>query len=176
MYNVVLEQIHKFLGNIMRIFNIFQTYVDKNDPWTGIISAVAFEICSTTNRQKCHSTGQLIFGRDMIPLIKHTVDWELIHQKKQIQINKDNIYKNRHIIDHEYKVGDNVMLINLSAYKYGTPYKGPFVITQCFTNVTINLQCVAVNNWYNIHRIKPYKSDTKVECFSSKNMSYDVNI
>ena len=36
----------------MRTFNISQTYVDENDPWTGIFAAAEFEICSTTNRQK----------------------------------------------------------------------------------------------------------------------------
>ena len=32
------------------------------------------------------------------------------------------------------------MLTNHTAYKYETPYKGPFVITQCFTNGTVHLQ------------------------------------
>ena len=40
----------------MQTFNITQTYVDKDDPWTGILAAAAFEIHSTTNRLKgyCH--------------------------------------------------------------------------------------------------------------------------
>ena len=37
------------------------------------------------------------------------------------------------------KVGDNVMLTNHTEYKYETPYRGPFVITQCFTNGMVNL-------------------------------------
>ena len=75
-YNAILEQIHQVLGNLVRNFNIKQTYVDENDLWTGILAASAFEIFSTTNRQKCYSPGQLIFGCDMIFLIKHSVDWE----------------------------------------------------------------------------------------------------
>ena len=97
----------------MQNFNIStQTYVDKNDPWLGILATAEFSIISTTNRQKLYSPGKLIFGRDMILPIKHMVDWELIHQKKQAQINKYNIYKNRHRVDYDYKVGDNVMLTN----------------------------------------------------------------
>ena len=53
---------------------------------------------------------------------------------------------------------------------------GPFVITHCFTNVSVNLQCGTVQIKYNIRHINPYKSDTKVENFSSKNMYGDVNI
>ena len=53
---------------------------------------------------------------------------------------------------------------------------GPFVITHCFTNVPVKLQFSATQITYNISRIKPYKSDTKVEDYSSKNMSNDVII
>ena len=70
MSNVILECIHQVLENLVQKFNIQQTYVDKYDPWTGILDAAAFVICSTTSRQKCYSPGQLLFGRDMILLIK----------------------------------------------------------------------------------------------------------
>ena len=50
------------------------------------------------------------------------------------------------------------------------------MITQYFTNVTVNLQCGVIQIKYNIRHIKPYKSDTNVEDISSKNMSDDVKI
>ena len=53
---------------------------------------------------------------------------------------------------------------------------GPFVITKYFSNGMANLQCGAIKIKYNICRINPYKSDTKVEDISSKNMSDDVSI
>ena len=70
----------------------------------------------------------MLFGRDMIILIKHKVDWGLIRQKKQTIINKYNIRKNIKLVYQDYKVGDKFMLNNHAAYKYETPYKGPFVI------------------------------------------------
>ena len=85
MFNAVLESIHQVLGNLVRTFNIStQTYVYENYPLKGILAESAFAIFSTTNGKKGYSTGQLIFGRDMILPIKHTVDWELINQRKQI--------------------------------------------------------------------------------------------
>ena len=36
------------------------------------------------------------------------------------------------------------MLGNHAAYKYETPYKGQFVITQCCTNGMVALQCGAM--------------------------------
>ena len=56
------------------------------------------------------------------------------------------------------------------------PYTGPFVITRCWTNDTVLLQIGATEIRYNILRIKPYKSDTQVEDFSSKNMLDGVSI
>ena len=113
MPNAVLERIHQVLGNLVRTFKIStQTYVDEDEPWTGILAASAFAIFSTTNIPKGYSPGQLIFDRDMILPIKHRVDWELLHQQKQTQINRDNTWENKHRVDCGYKVGDKVMLIN----------------------------------------------------------------
>ena len=51
-----------------------------------------------------------MFGSDMILLIKQSVDWELIRQKKQTQINRDNARENKHRVEYDYKVRDKVML------------------------------------------------------------------
>ena len=115
MSNSVLEHIHQVLGLLVRTFNIYQTYPDKNDPWTVILTAAVFEICSTTDRKKGYSLGQLLFDCGMILLIKNKVDWELICQRKPAKINKDYIRENRHIFDHDYKVRDNVMLTKHTA-------------------------------------------------------------
>ena len=155
MFNAILERIYQVLENLLRTFNIQHTYVDKNDLWTGILDAVAFVICSTTNRQRGYSPGQLIFGRDIIIQIKHRVDWELIRQRKQIQINRDKALDNKHRFDYDYKVGDKIMLTNHTTYKYETPYKVPFVTTQCFTKGTVTLKYGATEIRNHIRRIMP---------------------
>ena len=99
----------------------------------------------------------------MIILIKKLVDWELICQQNQTKINKDNIRENNKRVDHNYKSGDTVMLDDNCAHRYETPYKGPFVIKQCWTNDMVTLQCGAINIRYNIHRIESYTSTTNVE-------------
>ena len=115
MSNTILEQIHQVLGNLVRNFNVQQTYFDKNDPWTEILAAAAFLISSTTSMQKFYSLGQLIFGRDMILQIKYMVDWDLIRQQKQTQINIDNALKNKHRVDYDYKVRNKFKLTNHTA-------------------------------------------------------------
>ena len=112
----------------------------------------------------------------MILLVKYTVDWELIFQKNQTQINKDNIRKNRKRVDHNYKVGDKVMLDNHATYKYETPYNGPFLITWCCTNGTFTIKYGLIQIRHNIRQIKPYKYDTTVEDINTVNMCDDVSI
>ena len=55
------------------------------------------------------------------------------------------------------------MLANNMAFKYYTPYKVPFDITQCWINGVVSLQYGAVKIRYNVHSIKPYTSDTNLE-------------
>ena len=129
MSNALLKRINQVLGNLVRTFNISQTYVDENDLWMGILATAAFAISSTTNTQKWYSLGQLVFGHDAILPIKNKMDWKLIHQQKQGHIIKDNIHKNKHSVDYNYKVGGNFMLTKQTEYKYKTPYMGPFGIT-----------------------------------------------
>ena len=55
------------------------------------------------------------------------------------------------------------MHTNKAAYKYETLYNGPFVITQCWTNCMVTLQCGPIQIRHNIRWIKPYKSGTNAE-------------
>ena len=48
----------------------------------------------------------------MILPIKHNADRELTRHQKQTKINKDNIRKNRKLVEHDYRDGDKVMLNN----------------------------------------------------------------
>ena len=74
MSNTILEQIHQVLGDLVLTCNITQNYVEKYNPWLGILSAAAISISLTTNRLKGYSPVQLVFVCDMIILIKHMVD------------------------------------------------------------------------------------------------------
>ena len=131
----------------------------------GILAAAEFAVISTTNGKKVYTLAQFALGRDMNIPIKHMVDWELIRQKNQIKTNKGNIRKNRHRVDHAYKVGDNVIQLN-------TLHSNMKRHTQAYCDKTLfyqwngYLQNGTTQITYNIHRIKPYNYDTKVEDYS----------
>ena len=40
--NVILERIHQVIGTLGQTCNIKETYVDKYDPWLGILAADTF--------------------------------------------------------------------------------------------------------------------------------------
>ena len=79
----MLERIHQVLGNLVQTFNIIETNVNEDNPWSGILDAEVFAILSTTNKLKVYSPWQLVFGHYMIISMKHKVYWELIRQQKQ---------------------------------------------------------------------------------------------
>ena len=91
--NAIIEIIHKGLGNLVRTYNIQETYVDAAEPWTMILSASAFVVLSTYHTTKGNSTGQLVFGPDMIPPIYHVAYWIYTQKSKQAQIKICNPLK-----------------------------------------------------------------------------------
>ena len=46
-YNTILEWIHSVIGTLIWTYNIEDTYIDKDDPWSGISEAKAFSVHST---------------------------------------------------------------------------------------------------------------------------------
>ena len=79
---------------------------------------------------KGYTTVQLVFVRDMNLPIKNQLDWGLVCQRNQMQINRDKIGKNNIRVDHNYKVIDKVMLTNNAEYKYEIKYNETFLMMQ----------------------------------------------
>lgn len=98
------------IHNIIRSFELQDTYLDEDDLWKGILSARAFAAHSTYCATLHKSPGQLVFGRNMIFNIEHIVNWEYICASKQKIIQKNNKIENSGRIPHDYSVGDKVML------------------------------------------------------------------
>ena len=57
MYNEILEQIRQVLGNLVWMCNVTQTYVEEDDPRSGILAAASFSILLTKNSLKGYSPG-----------------------------------------------------------------------------------------------------------------------
>ena len=78
--NAIWEWIQPVIGNLVLTYNIIETYIYEDYPWSSILVTTAFAIFSTENSLKGYIPGQLVFCFDIILLTKHTVNWVLILQ------------------------------------------------------------------------------------------------
>ena len=154
--NAILERIHQTIGNMIRTFEMQNQEIDESDPWSGILSAVAWAVRSTYHTTLKSTPGQLVFGRDMIWDIAHVADWQYIKQRKQLLINKNNTNENKKRIDYDYAVGESIMKIKAGTLKMEQPREGPFPILRVHSNGTITIQKGPIEERLNVRQVLPY--------------------
>ena len=155
--NAILERVHATLGNMIKTFEVQDRDMDEEEPWIGILSAVAWAIRSTYHTTTQATPGQLVFGRDMIWNLPHIADWRYIQQRKQDMINKNNERENSKRIEHDYAVGDKILKRISNTYKLERSKEGPYEIVRVHTNGTVTIQNGAMTEQLNICQIDPYQ-------------------
>ena len=94
----------------------------------------------------------------MLLPIQLRTDWARIRQRKQDIINANNKKENAKRIEHEYRVGEKVLLEKPGLIsKLSAPRTGPYRITETYANGTVRIQRGIVNERVNIRRLTPYK-------------------
>ena len=58
----ILERIHQVVPNLVLKFNLKNNYLDEDDPWSGILAATSFVVCSTYHTTLQATSGQLLFS------------------------------------------------------------------------------------------------------------------
>ena len=155
--NAILERVHQVLGDMLHTKNLQSYDFDDIDPWGELLASVAWAIRSTHHTTLQASPAQLVFSRDMMLNIKFIADWEAIRLRKQKQVNKDTEKENSLRVDHDYAVGDNVLITNKDIdRKLNCPTKGPYEIIQVYTNGTVHVKKGVVTERINIRRCTPY--------------------
>ncbi len=154
--NDIVERIPQVLGNMIRSFELEDNCLDEEDPWKGLLTAAAFAVRSTVHATLKKTPGQLVFGRDMIFNMQHEADWEVIKQRKQELINKNNARENSKRIPHTHRVGDKVLLRRGTENKMEATWAGPYEVLQVNDNGTVKMTVKAVTDTFNIRRIKPF--------------------
>ncbi len=94
---------------------------------------------------------------------KVLIDWECIKALRVRFVEENNTKENKQRLEHEYKIGDKVLLVfkpyerrnrgKISPLMYT---RGPFVITEVMANGTVKIQCGAYVDVVSIRRITPY--------------------
>ena len=154
--NAIVERIHQVVGNMIRTHKV--QHSTEENPWAGVLAAVAYAVRSTYHTTLQATPGQLVFGRDMIFNVQHEANLEHIHSRKQARIASNNQRENAKRIEHDWKVGDKALLENdkSNPRKYEQPRDGPFIVRQVHCNGTVTIQRGPVLDRLNIRRVKPY--------------------
>ena len=133
--NAIIEQFHQNIGNIIRTFDV--SNIVNNNPWSGILAATMFAVHANYHTPLQAYPIQLVFCRDSILNIKHVSDWEHIWQLKKLRINHNNKRENMRRNNHQYKVGDKILVKGKKNSKHELYFMGPFPITQMNYNGTV---------------------------------------
>ena len=155
--NSILERVHQTIGNILHTFQVNNHKLEQDGPWSRILSAVIFAMQSTVHTTTQATPMQLVFGRDAILNLMFDANWQLIKQRKQNLINKNNAKENSKRINHTYKVQDLVLVKNEQSTKYGKDaYNSPWTIQEVQDNGTVKISKGPVSDVFNIQNITPY--------------------
>jgi hypothetical protein len=93
--------------------------------------------------------------------IPFVADWRKIGERRQSLTNSGNQQENAKQIDHDYKVGDKVLVINEGILcKAESAYgKEPWTITTVHMNGTIRIRCGPKTERLSIQRVEPFTDD-----------------
>ena len=82
----------------------------------------------------------------MLSNLKSVINWK----SRQYQ-------KNRNRIDYDYRIGQQIYVIRDKIHcKLDGPKKGPYTITDVFSNGTIRIQRGRINERIDIRRLEPH--------------------
>ena len=152
-----MERVHAVLNDMLRTFELEERELNEDEPWSEFLSSVAFAIRATYHTTLQATPAQLVFGRDMILPIVVQANWNRIKQKRQEEIDRNNVRENRDRIPHDYKIGEKVLLRKEGILrKLSAPREGPYKVTKVYNNGTVALQKGVVTERVNIRRITPY--------------------
>ena len=147
--------VHQVLGQMLPTAELdMADSVTPNDVDTFLDNA-AWAICSTYHTVLKALPGAAIFGQDMLFDIPFIADWNKIGEQRQALTDRGNTHENSKRVDHDYKVGDKVLIekdciLRKAESRY---MKEPWAITTVHTNGTIRnqsgskLELQRVNIW-----------------------------
>ena len=86
------------------------------------------------------SPGAAVFNRDMTINVPLVTDIVAITNRRQQMIDKNLIRLNKKRVNHNYAVGERVVMVEYDPTKLQARTHGPYRIVRVFTNGTVRLQ------------------------------------
>ena len=108
--NSILEIIQQLIVNLVSTFDLQNKYLDKDEPWSGLLAATAFAVQIIYHTTPQSTPGQLVFGRDIILNTLFIAYLGAIRLRKQKIIDKNNQLENKNRKPHIYRIWDKVLV------------------------------------------------------------------
>lgn len=158
--NSIVERVHQVLHNMIRSLNIRDSRDLDSYGWEGVLAAVRQAMRSTVHTTLRATPTQLVFGRDALLNVSFEANWQYIKERKQKLIVQNNKRENAKRTDHQYTIGDQVMVRQDPNRKHGSDqFRGPYTVTRVNDNGTVKLSRAtnggAVYETWNIRNIDP---------------------
>jgi transposase InsO family protein len=154
--NGMIERIHAVVKNMIRTFDTTEIDINDKDPFIGLVSSICWAVRSTYHTTLKATPGQLVFGRDMIFNVQYEADWKLIHERKRKRIIENNARENARRIEHDYAIGERVLITKADFNKMETPREGPYPVLRVHANGTLTIQKGCTEQRINIRQCTPY--------------------
>ena len=95
----------------------------------------------------------------MLLLIPFRADWARSKLQKQGLVNKGVLPENASRIQHEYKVGDRLLLDKPAIFHKSThPITGPHTLTKIYKNSIVQIKRGAISERATLQHLTPYFS------------------
>ena len=96
---------HQVILNLLVTKDFDNKDFDHIDPWGETIAYIAWAIRAPNNSTIMSTSGQAVFGREMIFNLSLVIDWRVITTAKQLQADIDNVAGNARQVTHDYAIG-----------------------------------------------------------------------
>ena len=158
--NAILERVHDVMKTSLRTqghSNPPTNIEDANAMVDRILASAQYAVRVCVHKTYGVSPGSIVFQRDMLLPIPIIVNLQLLREKRQAIIDQNNLKENKRRRQHDYTVGDQMMIIAFKPHALQDRAKGPYTITQVHSNGTVSyLLNQETIDRINIRRIKPY--------------------
>ena len=160
--NAICERMHLVVGNILRTrFNadVAPNIITANQAVDDALATCMHAMrCAVSKSLSNNTPGEIVFGRDMILNLPIVVNLLAIQQNRQLLIDDNLRRQNSKRREFHYAAGQEVLIKALNPNKLDPKFEGPFVVTQVFTNGTVEIQRnPLVSEQINIRRLVPFR-------------------
>jgi hypothetical protein len=165
--NSIAERMHRVVGDMIRTQldgTDLSNIADANLFVDTILASATLGLRATVHTTLAVSPGAAVFGRDMLLNIPVAVDWELVRQRRRAKMSYNNARENAKRRHKDYKIGDEVYILNDSLRKLAPKKDALVVIEQVHANGTVTVRREGgVFERINIRRIAPKEDESEEE-------------